>query len=219
MKQSEVIEIVGMIVAGFPTSKLDSAGVNIYRKMLVDLPAEPTRKAITRLLGTHKFTPSIAEIRAAVAEQTHGAPRTGEEAYTELMAAVDRCGRDYGQGVPKFRDPLIARCIGVWGSWNDLCNSPRDDPGGRARFVELYNDLAQRQRQDLASGIPLPAANDTPAFRLPRGRAVESTERDLKPAQQLVTALARRSSPAATPAREPRRWTPEELDEAIGGAG
>ncbi len=157
MKDSEVIEIVGMIVAAYPSSKLDAASSKIYRTMLVHLPADIARAAVTRLLATSKFAPSIAEIRSAAAELEHGPVRTGAEAYDVVLKAIRIHGPAFGDHKePTFLDPLIPKCLGVWGTWNDACDSPSNDPGGRARFIELYDELARRQRDAVVSGIALP---------------------------------------------------------------
>ena len=93
-----------------------------------------------------------------------GPKRSGEEAYSVVLEAVRRFGR---YETPGFTDPHIQRAIGVWGTWVDLCNSPEDDPGGRARFIELYEQQSGRERADIVSGIPLPEARPRGEFILP----------------------------------------------------
>lgn len=220
MTKLEASQLVAVLFGSYANAHLDRTHVDAYVSGILDLNAQPAAEAVTRLRRTSRFLPSIAEIREACAAQTHGAARTGEEAYAELTAAVRRHGRDYGQGAAKFRDPLIAKCLGVWGSWNDLCSSPTDDPGGRARFVELYDELASRQRQDLAAGGALPAANDSPAFWLERPKA-RAEARSLPLAQapvgDLLAVLAPRKPANHGQAQTPRRWTAEELDAALAG--
>jgi hypothetical protein len=207
MKKSEAAELVMMLIAAFPQAKTTDRTSQVYETMLVDIDAAAARAAVHRLIATSRWMPTVAEIRAICAAQTHGAARSGEEAYAEVLAAVRVHGRDYGQGAPKFRDPIIARCIGVWGAWNDLCSSPSDDPGGRARFVELYDDLATRGRQDLAAGQSLPShASVGPAFWLDAPRAAKA---EAKPSS---VALARTAPPPAPDPARLRKWTPAELD-------
>lgn len=227
MKKSEAAELVMMLLAAYPQARATDQTAQVYEQMLADLDAATARRAVHRLLASSKFMPSIAEIREACAAQTHGPRRSGEEAYAELTDAVRRHGRDYGQGMPKFRDPLIAKCLGVWGSWNDFCASPSDDPGGRARFVQLYDELASRRRQDQVAGAPLPAPRQgkpAPAFWLEQ-RKHEPAPTAPRPVRHLVAVATREPAANATPAaasparpepRAPRRWTAEELEAALG---
>lgn len=221
MKGSEAAEIVLMLIKAYPYARCDEQHADIYERSLADLDARACRAAVQRLIHTNKFLPTIAEIRSAVADQTLGPRRTGVEAYDLVMQAVRKHGRCYGgEPAPKFRDQLIAKAIGVWGSWNDLCSSPSDDAGGRARFIELYDELAGRERQAVASGQRLPEpANDSPAFWVepPRARAKQLAA--AQPAVNLAAALATRTPPRPKhPDPEPRRWSAAELDAALDGA-
>lgn len=153
MEKSEASKIVSLLFASFPSSHLERRHVDAYVAGIVDLPADAAGAACRRLVGTCRFLPSVAEIRSAVADVTLGPRRTGEQAYDILMQAVRRFGWPCA---PRFRDEHITRAIGVWGSWQDLCASPSDDPGGRARFIALYEDLASAERADIVSGKPLP---------------------------------------------------------------
>lgn len=154
MKESEALEIIGMIVTAYPSNKLDQAGAKLYRQLILDLPADETRKAVVRLISTSKFLPTIAEIREAATDLKLGPMRTGGEAWGEAMLAVRKYDRSES---PKWSEPIMAEAMRLWGSWVDFCNSPADDPGGRARFIELYEQLSKRQRVDVVSGIALPA--------------------------------------------------------------
>lgn len=176
MKRSDVAEIVLLLVKAFPHVRCDEQTANVYELSLSDLDPVTCRAAVQRLIATSKFFPAIAEIRAACAAQVHGVLTSGEEAYAELTRAVRVHGRDYGQGSPAFTDPLVARCLGIWGGWNDLCASPSDDPGGRARFVQLYDALAARERADLAASKALQPAQATPALRANNGNATSKRE-------------------------------------------
>lgn len=154
MKESEALEIIGMIATAYPSNKLDQAGAKLYRQLILDLPADETRKAVIRLISTSKFLPTIAEIREAATDLKLGPMRTGGEAWGEAMLAVRKYDRSES---PKWSEPIMAEAMRLWGSWVDFCNSPADDPGGRARFIELYEQLSKRQRVDVVSGIALPA--------------------------------------------------------------
>jgi hypothetical protein len=217
MTRNEASQLIAILFASYPSAHVERTHVDAYVSGIIDLPASDAGESVTRLRRTSKFLPTVAEIRAACAAQTHGVARTGEEAYAELTRAVRIHGRDYGQGTPKFGDPLIAQCLGVWGSWNDLCGSPGDDPGGRARFIELYGELVTRARLDLSAGKPLPApASTQPAFWLDPPKPAPAP----KAALQLVTAFVarRRQANAGKAQIVPQRWSADELEAALVGA-
>lgn len=159
MTAEEVSKLVAVLAANYPTAKLTRDNIRAYEFALADLDYQLAQRAVTNIVRTSKFFPSIAEIRAACIETTNGPTRTGVEAYTILTRAIRRfgyCLKD--EEPPKFKDPLIAKCLGVWGSWNDACNAPGDDAAGRARFIELYNSLARAAHTEAMCGRALPAA-------------------------------------------------------------
>lgn len=213
-----------MLFAAFPAARGDVESwqrtLRVYAEMLLDLDRDAVRKAVQRLIGTAKWLPTVAEIRAAATELVQGPMRSGAEAYDELTRAVRRHGRCYGgEPAPEFADPLISRCLGVWGSWNDLCNSPSDDPGGRARFIELYGELAKRERDAVSSGIPLPEPRSETALAAPRKRREPLPAPVAAPATPTELAGALVRTPRPRPPDVPyRRYSAEELDAALRGA-
>jgi hypothetical protein len=221
MKHEEAAKIVAVLFASYPQSKFDRDNAKAYVDGIADLEASATGTAVQRLIRTNKFLPSIAEIREAATAQRHGPVRTGEEAYAELLAAVLRHGPDYGpidthrrRRDPLFADPIIARCIGVWGSWNDLCDSQRDDPGGRARFIELFNELTGRERQAVVSGVPLPPPERPRIGFAPPARPTPAmAQADAPTGQPPALPIVATQSPKQPPVvHQARKWTPEELD-------
>lgn len=208
MKPSEAIEILMFLNAAFPASKLDETSAKVFRESIVDLPAEAARAAAQRLAKTRTFMPSIAEIRGASADVALGPRRSGAEAYDVLMQAVARFG---WPSPPRFRDRHIQRAIGVWGTWGDLCSSPSDDPGGRARFIELYEQLAGRERADVVSGAALPEPGGGQGEFLPRERP-EAPKALPKASTGLVA--PKPPPPPDNPANR-RKWTAAELDEEL----
>jgi hypothetical protein len=206
MKPSEAAEIVLMLMAAFPASKTLPTTSAVYECSLADLDAAVARKAVTRLIATRKWLPTVAEIRSAATDLRLGAVRDGGEAWKDAVAAVRYVGR---YDVPAFPDPLVSQALRLWGSWASFCDSPEDDPGGRARFIELYDSLALRRREAEASGIPLPepaAAARKLASVAPS--TLPWTPLGLLPVMQTVA----RKRPAEAP---PRRYTADELQAAL----
>jgi hypothetical protein len=221
MTKTEASQLVAILFGSFPSTHVERRHVDAYVSGIEDLEPQAALEAVNRLRRTSKFLPSIAEIRDACTTVQHGPKRTGVEAYAEVNAAIRWHGRDYGQGAPKFRDPLIAQCLGVWGSWNDCCNAPPNDPSARARFIEMYDNLAARTREGLVSGRPLlPPQVPRRAFWLEQAKPVPAAPTG--PVASLATILAepKREKPrAATTEIVPRRWTAEEIEAALAAGG
>lgn len=160
MMDYESAEVVAMLIAAFPSWKPSHATTLVYQSELEDLDYSVAKASVRHLIRTSRFCPTIAELREAALEATQGVPRSGASAYGDVMAAIRKHGRTYGgEPAPLFEDPLIAECIRIWGgSWNAVCDSPDNDPAGRARFIELYDNLAKRERRlaQVSDGLRLP---------------------------------------------------------------
>jgi hypothetical protein len=149
----QAAELVMMILAAYPQNRVTSDVTSkVYENMLADLDAQLARKAVTRLISVSKFMPTVAEIRAAAAELQHGPLRSGGEAWGDVLSEIRRIGI---YAAPRFADPIVADLVRRWG-WRALCDGHGD--ADRARFIDTYDAIALRARQDVVSGIPLPAA-------------------------------------------------------------
>ena len=119
--------------------------------MLADLDFELAKRAVTRLIATSKFLPTIAEVRSAATAFELGPVRAGGEAWGDVVAAIRFVGH---YGIPKFEDPLVAHCVECL-SWRGLCLG-ENEAADRARFIEMYDAVAERRRtDDVARAEPL----------------------------------------------------------------
>lgn len=161
MKKSEVTELVAILSATFTRPPMAEKTCQVYENMLADLERQAAHRAVSRLINTSKWLPTIAEIRAAAVELEHGARRAGAEAWGDVNEAIRKFGR---YGVPEFSDPLVAECVRSFG-WLSLCDST-NDTADRARFIELYESLAERSRRDQVAGSSLALPIVKPERRL-----------------------------------------------------
>jgi hypothetical protein len=184
----DAIEAVKLILASYPSQRQRMSAKDIhgmyaaYAAGLTDLPFDIVRLGITKLVKTSKWMPTIAEIRGAAVTARDGRAREGAEGWSDALAAVGRYGVNRTPGKDfEFVDKLVDRVVHAIG-WRELCLS-EFQIADRARFIELYEQLAEHDAIDRVSGM-LPSS--APSRALPGGtRAIQEPERILEPAVKL----------------------------------
>jgi len=150
--REETARLVAVMVAATAQgSRLDGkavvAMIDAYSSLLDDLPYDRCNAAVRVLLQSKPFIPAVAEIRAAVTELEVGPVRPGGDAWGDAVAAMKSKGSRQTPGIDfRFSDPVVARCVDQLG-WRELCQSTMQT-ADRARFVELYDQLAGHQRRE-----------------------------------------------------------------------
>lgn len=152
MTKLEAAKLVAVLTAAYPSAKVTDRTSEAFEHMLADLDGEVASKAVARIIATSRFFPSIAEIRETVTDLECGAIRAGGDAWCDVLEQSRRVGYT---GRPRFDDPIVRAIVARWG-WRALCLS-ETGAADRARFIELYEALAKRERADRISGVALPA--------------------------------------------------------------
>jgi hypothetical protein len=152
MTKQEVSQVVFMLFAGFPQAhgKDSDERLRVYADMLQDLDFAAARAAVARLLQSSRFLPTIAEVREQAHQLTAGPKRTGLEAWGDVTRAIRYVG---SYGVPDFDDPLVAHAVACLG-WRELCLGD-NEAALRARFIEAYECMADREGREAALSEPL----------------------------------------------------------------
>jgi len=165
MTPIESAKVVAMLMAAYPQAQMTRQTSGMYERMLADLDRDVAVAAVERLIGSAKWLPTIAEIRFAAAEVRYGPRRLGGEAWGDVVAEMRRVG---SYGAPRFQDPIVTDAVRMLG-WQGLCSST-NEVADRARFVELYDGLAERNRKEtvVSKGLALPVGPGAP--QLERGQ-------------------------------------------------
>ncbi len=153
MKPIEAAKLVAMLSAAYRDAPISEATAEVYEAMLADLPFAATQAAVARLVATSKWFPTVAEIREAVVAVERGAVRSGVEAWGDVVQAIRKVGAY--RPPPAFADPIVTECVELTG-WRGLCLG-ENEAADRAKFVQLYDALAARDRTDAQAGRALPA--------------------------------------------------------------
>lgn len=194
MTSEQAQQLVAVLAAAFPgtLARLDADQQRVmhgtYRRMLVDLDYAATNAAIERLLATAKFLPTVAEIREATLAVVEGPRSNGGEAWGAVLRAIRKWGVYRVPGVDfTFADPVTARAVSDL-NWTELCNS-ENAVADRARFIELYDQLAREHRtKKLSEHLPA----------MQRYRAIESEKRSQLKGETIAETILR-----LVPAEEP----------------
>lgn len=210
MTHLESLKLVAILIATFPSAKIEPAALDeqrrpipntgtaaTYARLLADLDADAVAAAIDRVAATHRFPtvlPAIAEIREAAFALTVGEVAPGGAAWGAIrkLLHATREHRGYSAGDPPPQS-LVERVAGAngWraleaiGGWRALCCTEEDDPAPRSQFVRAYDVLAATSRRDDVSRA-LPAVRK---FHELRGadvqRQIAATREPTKPTREI----------------------------------
>lgn len=155
MTEPEVRDVLKLIAAAYPTQRQRMSNDDVramaavYTAGLLDLDYDRVNAAVNRLVKASKWIPTIAEIREAAVDVAHGARAPGGQAWGQCLALVRKYGLPRWPGIDfEVADPVLRATIRALG-WADLCNS-ENPAADRARFIELYDQLAQGERKEAA---------------------------------------------------------------------
>ena len=98
-KLMAITKMLSPYLAVFPSCKIDSVGLVMYAKALLPLSLPVIEAALTKLLQTSVFFPSVAEIfkeademeRFALAKSSGSRVPTAAEAWEEVQRLVKDC--------------------------------------------------------------------------------------------------------------------------------
>lgn len=182
MTEPEVRKLISTMTAALPrewsflTREQQKATEAVYVRMLADLSWDAARAAVESLLATATRMPTIAEVRTATMRTIHGDVRPGGDAWGEILkltsyrdeadiAGIDQLALYACERMGWVKRRVLSRRGADVKQW---CVARGDNESAdRARFIELYEDLAGKRRHQ-ANVSQLPAAQ--------RFRALQAAE-------------------------------------------
>ena len=120
--------------------------MDLWYQELKDLPYPVASAALRKWVGTEKWPPSIAEIRATAGELVNGPAADWGQGWQEVQQAVRRFGWCREKEAMDSLSPA-ARTAAQRIGWQDICTSENMETL-RAQFRQVFQTEAQRQRQD-----------------------------------------------------------------------
>lgn len=152
MNQKDVSTILSFIKEAYNNFQVTPTKIKVWYLVLSDLPYEDTKNAVLRLILTHTFPPSIAEIRQAVFNDS---TLNEVEALDEVVKALKKYGAYEGKAAMNSMSPLTRKVVEVMG-WQNICLSESPE-FWRNEFIKLYQRLLEREKIDnqLPSGLKM----------------------------------------------------------------
>ncbi len=161
----QVMEILGVISAAFPTFELKKATIDVYAETLADLDADLLATAARQAIAECKFFPSVAELRDrvhAIARRTDNAPDLDQAwslAKRYARNLHERAALDV-RPPPMRVHPLVARAVEAFGYeriLQPIINGRVEDESTLfAQFRDVFNAVSRRAESEARQ---LPATN------------------------------------------------------------
>jgi len=137
-------EMVALLTAQWPKDQATELTLKVYQLVLADIPDDVLQAAVMQLLGQATFRPTAAEVRKAAFDLMRGHEASAIEAWGEVKRMVHRPAAERHWTTPLIPEAL--RCVGGLSAF--AFSLVDDEPSWRARFLEAYNTLRERQRKD-----------------------------------------------------------------------
>lgn len=123
----------------------DKASVAVWYEELKDLDAETLFLAVKKHTATSKFPPSIAELREAAAEITHGEVPEWADGWEEVRQAMRFYGSYRPEEALRSMTPITRQAVERLG-FAELCASENEGVD-RANFRMIYERIAERSKK------------------------------------------------------------------------
>lgn len=146
------IQVLTLLFGCYGQSK-DTDRLNVYSRLLADIPIPLLGKACQKLMLSEKFLPAVSEIIAcskALAQNSRNIKQlAAEEAWAEVQEQMRKCS--YTQK-PEWSSIALQKTVATIG-WANLLNSKVSELGTlRAQFRDIYNAIQKRGYDDAMNG-------------------------------------------------------------------
>ena len=162
MNRKDATQLVAILAAAYPAAQIQEQTAYAYQMGLSDIAYADAERAVSVLMRTSKFMPTVAEIREVLADASTNL-EPWDAAWDELASAVDQYGsylHHPSRGWPGWSDDLVASAVRHIG-YENACTMDSSNIGTiRAQFRDYYRNAANRQKKIVQTGdAALPAGN------------------------------------------------------------
>lgn len=180
-KQLAINNLLTPYLAVFPNCKIDSVGLVLYSRALLPLSLAAIDAAMTKLLQTSVFFPTVAEIfkeadkmeAFAAAKHTGNAIPTAAEAWEEVQGLVKEF---YVYRKWEFSCQQVEKAARRFGIY-ELCTLESDAVNtARAQFMRIYDSIVSQGQENRQNQRALNAMNPKSLTMLTAGITKQLSE-------------------------------------------
>ena len=182
--------IMASLKGAFPTWNIDQHGLNLWYTTLQDIPYPTLSKAATNYIMTHKFAPTIADLRELSYRLSTDAPMLAPAAWNQLIRALRQA---YSPDSEMYWDQLpdiTKKIVGGYTTFRQWGNTSLEtlESVQRPMFIKRFDEYQRREMTEAAIPAGLrtsqPALEETPHAQIDdkqeRGNGVEAPADMLK---------------------------------------
>lgn len=157
MNNAEFLKIAEMIKTAYPKDKLlpNKAAMDLWYLMLKDITYKQAQTSVLSYIATHKFPPTIADIREAAADVTGKAVSDWGAGWAATLKVIRNYGWCRQAEAMAELDDITRQTVRRLG-YMELCTS-ENLMADRGNFRMIYEELAAREndKQKTPEGLRL----------------------------------------------------------------
>lgn len=181
--------IMASLKSAYPNWNIDQHGINLWYSTLQDIPYPTLNKAALNYVMTHKFAPTIADLRELSYRLSTDAPMLAPAAWNQLIRALRQA---YSPDSEMYWDQLpdlTKKIVGGYTTFRQWGNTSLEtlESVQRPMFLKRFEDYQRREMMDKITPIgvrpPQTAIPETPQMNLieeKKGDGVEAPEEMLR---------------------------------------
>ena len=147
--------IMASLKGAFPSWTIDQHGINLWYSTLQDIPYPTLNKATTNYIMTHKYAPTIADLRELSHRLSTDAPMLGPAAWDQLIRALRQA---YAPDSEMYWDQLPAitkKIVGGYSAFRQWGNTSLEtlESVQRPMFIKRFEEYQKREAMDAITPI------------------------------------------------------------------
>jgi len=174
--------IMASLKSAYPSWNIDQHGLNLWYSTLQDIPYPTLNKAALNYVMTHKFAPTIADLRELSYRLSTDAPMLAPAAWNQLIRALRQA---YSPDSEMYWDQLpdlTKKIVGGYSTFRQWGNTSLEtlESVQRPMFIKRFDEYQRREMVDKITPVsvrpPQTAIPETPQRNLIEERKSEGVE-------------------------------------------
>lgn len=146
----------------------DEYALNLWYTALQDIPYPTLNKAATNYIMTHKFPPTIADIRELSYRLSNAAPMLGPAAWNQLIRALRQAYAPDSERIWEQLPDITKQIVGGYSAFRQWGNTSLEslETVQRPMFIKRFEEYQRREMTDAITPasvrLPQPALPESP---------------------------------------------------------